>query len=192
MLIEVLVLTLVSAGVPRIVYTQDQPDARVIAEAVSALPQPLRAGAEVRVFRGGKLMKVRDGTNGMICLADDPSQEGWHVACYHESLEPFMARGRELRSQAVTSRAAIDSVRQAEIESGVLEFPNHPTALYSLFADRVVFDPASGEAEGARGLYVIYMAYATEASTGISAVSSRERPWLMFPGKPWAHVMIPR
>ncbi len=192
MLREVLVLTIVGAGVPCIAGAQDKPDARVIAEAVSALPEPLRAGAEVRAFRGGELVKVRDGTSGMICLGDDPSQEGWHVACYHQDLEPFMARGRELRAQGVTGRAAIDSVRQAEIESGRLLFPDGPTALYSLFANEGIFDPATGEAEGARGLYVIYMPYATEASTGISAVASRERPWLMFPGRPWAHVMIPR
>ncbi len=191
MLREVLVVTVVAAGVPCIADAQDQSDARLIAEAVSALPEPLRAGAEVRAFRGGELVKVRDGTNGMICLGDDPSQDGWHVACYHKDLEPFMARGRDLRARGVTNRATIDSVRAAEIETGNLEFPDHPTALYSLFANEGIIDPATGEAE-ARGLYVIYMPYATEASTGISAVSSRERPWLMFPGKPWAHVMIQR
>ncbi len=192
MLRTVFGMTVLGLGVPCLAVTQEKSDDRVIAEAVSALPEPLRAGAEVRAFRGGELVKIREGSNGLICLGDDPTQEGWHVACYHRDLEPFMARGRELRAQGIAGRAAIDSVRAAEIESGKLTFPKGPTSLYSLFAREGTFDPATGEAEGARGLYVIYMPYATEASTGLSAVASRERPWLMFPGKPWAHVMIPR
>lgn len=171
---------------------QDEPGERVIAEAVSALPEALRAGATVREFQDGKLVTVREGSNQLICLGDDPAREGWHVACYHEDLEPFMARGRELRAQGITDPAAIDSARLAEIESGKLKFPDGPTALYSLFGEDGSFDPATGTAEGAQGLYVLYLPYATEASTGISTVSSRERPWLMLPGKPWAHVMIVR
>ena len=189
------VLVLVMAGLaffPRLAAPQEGSNETVIAEAVSALPEPLRDGATVQAFRAGRLATIREGTNGLICLGDDPARDGWHVACYQESLEPFMARGRELRAQGVTDRSAIDSVRLAEIESGNLEFPDGPATLYSLFADEVAFKPATGEAEGARGLYVIYVPYATEESIGISVVSSRERPWLMFPGKPWAHIMITR
>jgi hypothetical protein len=103
-----------------------------------------------------------------------------------------MARGRELQAQGVTARPEIDKIRQAEIELGELEFPKGPTTLYSLFADEGAFNASTGEAEGAGGLYVIYVPYATEESVGVSAVSSRDRPWLMFPGKPWAHIMIVR
>ncbi len=177
---------------PRLATPQEKSNETVIAEAVSALPEPLRDGATVQAFRYGRLVTIREGTNGMICLGDDPARDGWHVACYQEGLEPFMVRGRELRAQGVTDRSAIDSVRLAEIESGKLEFPDGPATLYSLFADEVAYNPATGGAEGARGLYVIYVPYATEESIGISVVSSRERPWLMFPGRPWAHIMIPR
>lgn len=177
---------------PHDASSQAKTDDREIAEAVSALPQALRDGATVRAIRQGRLVTIRVGTNGLICLGDNPAEERWHVACYHESLDPFMERGRALRAQGVTERAAIDSIRMAEVEAGRLSMPSQPTALYSLFANDGVFDPASGEAAGARGLYVIYMPYASEATTGISAVPSQERPWLMFPGKPWAHVMISR
>ncbi len=142
-------------------------------------------------YRGGHLDVLRSGTNAMVCLADDPGREGFHVACYHESLEPFMARGRELRAQGV-ARPQLDSLRLAEIEGGSLPMPQHPTALYSLSHDADAFDPTGEVSEGVRGLYVIYLPYATEASTGISVVPAADRPWLMFPGKPWAHVMISR
>lgn len=183
---------LVWASLPGLGEAQQKSKAQEIREAVSALPAPLRDGAEVRAFQEGSLAKIRDGNNGLICLADDPRDERWHVACYHASLEPFMARGRELRAQGELSRAMVDSIRLAEIESGELAFPTGPAALYSLTGSEGDFDTESGEAPGTRSLHVIYVPYATEASLGISTRPSRERPWLMTPGKPWAHVMISR
>lgn len=162
-----------------------------IAEAVSPLPEGLRAGAEVRALIEGALVTVRDGSNEMICLADDPTREGFHAACYHRYLEPFMARGRELRAEGKT-RPEIDAMRLAEIEAGTLEMPSQPTALYSLSSDHEAWDAAAGMPIDASGLYVIYLPYATAESSGISVQPARDRPWLMYPGKPWAHVMISR
>ena len=162
-----------------------------IAAAVSPLPEGLRAGAEVRALIEGELATVRDGSNEMICLADDPTREGFHAACYHRYLEPFMVRGRELRAEGKT-RPEIDSIRLAETETGTLEMPSQPTALYSLSSDSTAWDEASGRPVDASGLYVIYLPYATPESSGISVQPARDRPWLMYPGKPWAHVMISR
>ncbi len=97
-----------------------------------------------------------------------------------------------MRRNGITARPEIDRIRREEIESGALAMPREPRALYSLFGDPAAFDYETGELEGARGLYVLYMPFATEESTGISTVSSRDRPWLMFPGTPWAHIMIAR
>lgn len=177
---------------PTVASAQEKPADRSIAEALSALPQSLRDGAEVRAFRNGELVTIRKGGNGMICLGDDPGAEGWHVVCYHVDLEPFMARGRQLRAQGIDDRVRIDSIRGVEIESGKLPFPDHPAALYSWFGDASSFNAETGEAERAQGLYVIYMPYATAEETGLTMESSRDRPWLMFPGKAWAHVMIAR
>ena len=141
-------------------------------------------------YRGGQLVSLRDGSNGLVCLADDPSREGFHAACYHADLEPFMARGRELRAEG-QERTTVDSVREAEIEQGTLAMPREPRALYSLSSEQE-YDPAAGPPADASGLYVIYMPYATQETTGIATQAAGDRPWLMFPGKPWAHVMITR
>lgn len=186
------VSVLCAAALLEAAVAQEVSESQGIAEAVSALPEAMRGAAEVRLFKGGGLVTVRSGSNGIICLGDDPADERWHVACYHESLEPFMARGRQLRAQGITERAAIDSIRGAEIESGALEFPAGPAALYSLFGEIGSYNIGTGEAEGAAALYVLYVPYGTEASTGISTTPSQERPWLMAPGEPWAHVMISR
>ncbi len=163
-----------------------------IAAAVLPLPDSMRAGAEVLGHRtaGGPLVQLRAGTNPMICLADDPNVEGYAAHCYHKSLAAFMERGRSLRAAGITKRAAVDSARLADITKGTLKMPTGPAALYSLYADSVNFDPMAGRPKGASKLLSFYIPYATEASTGISAMPLTDQPWLMYPGKPWAHLMI--
>lgn len=163
-----------------------------IAAAVLPLPDSMRAGAEVLGYRtaGGPLVQLRAGTNDMICLTDNPDIEGYAANCYVASLAAFMQRGRALRAAGVTQRSAVDSARMAEIRSGALKMPTGPAALYSLYADSLNFDPAAGRPKGARTLISLYVPYATEASTGISVQPAIDRPWLMYPGKPWAHLMI--
>lgn len=182
---------LIVAALPLTCLTgQAKSPEREIVDAVSPLPAGQQAAAAVRAYRHGTLTEIRAGTNGIICLADDPAREGFHAACYHQSLEPFMERGRALRASGLTAEAA-DSARLAALEAKTLAAPPAGAFLCSIFADDA-FDPTNGVPDGTRGLYVLYLPYATEASTGIPATPSREHPWLMYPGKPTAHVMIPR
>ena len=161
-----------------------------VAAAVLALPEGMRAGATVLGYRtAGKLVSLRQGTNGMICLADDPSDDRFHVACYAKSMDPFMARGRALRAEGVAA-TQIDTVRFREVREGKLRVPSTPAALWSLSGPATSWDPATGKVTGARALYVIYVPFATEASTGIPATPSQGSPWLMHPGTPKAHIMF--
>jgi hypothetical protein len=161
-----------------------------VAAAVMPLPAELRDGATVMGFRtAGKLEMLRRGTNGMTCLALYATRADFHVACYHENLEPFMARGRELRDQGVTG-TRVDSVRFREIADGKLKMPAQG-ALYSLSGKKEVWDPAAGTVKGAMPLAVIYMPFATTATMGLtSKPQGPGQPWLMFPGTAKAHVML--
>lgn len=170
---------------------QVKPDDRQIAEAVLAAPESRRAEAGVLGYGSdGRVTTLREGSNEMLCLADDPESEGFQVSCYHRDLEPFMARGRELRRQG-TEGEAVDSVRFAEIESGELEYPDHPAALFTLAGKSAPEDPAAGEppAESQR-LTVLYVPGATAEQLGLPAKPSGGVPWLMAQGRPDAHVMI--
>lgn len=162
-----------------------------IAAAILPLPDDLRAGAQVLGYRtANKLEQLRPGTNGMVCLALYVTRPDFHVACYHEGLEAFMARGRELRAQGVTQLAQVDSVRYAEIASGKLKMPAHG-ALYSLTArEKTAWNPSTRTVTGARPLAVVYMPGATGKSTGLSETPVATGPWLMFPGTPKAHLMM--
>ncbi len=169
---------------------QDRPAAQQIAGAVLPLPDSARGGATVLGYQNGRLTQLRAGHNGMICLADDPNQVGFQTSCYYRTLEPFMARGRSLRAAGITKRHAIDSVRLAEIKRGKIVMPKVPALLSSVFSQDSTFDPLA-PAPKVTTLHVIYMPYATEASTGIPATPMKAGPWLMYAGTPWSHVMLP-
>ncbi|HEX9895131.1 MAG TPA: hypothetical protein VGA78_14465 [Gemmatimonadales bacterium] len=164
-----------------------------IAAAVLPLPERLRPAATVLGYRDSKtLVELRKGTNGVICLADDPDVPAFHVACYHQSMEPFMARGRALRASGITGEQ-VDSVRFREIKQGTLKIPAGPAALWSLSGPPGSWDSTANEVKGGRPLYVIYIPFATEESTGLPATPAPGQPWLMFPGTPKAHIMfVPR
>ncbi|HJQ19561.1 MAG TPA: hypothetical protein VJ867_04360 [Gemmatimonadaceae bacterium] len=163
--------------------------ARQIAEAVTALPAHMREGATVLGYSaiGQPLVTLREGTNGMICLAPNPTAKDFHSACYQKGMEPFMARGRELRAQGIKGDQ-VDSVRFAEAREGKLTMPTQPSMLYQIFGG--TFDAKTSTVHGGTALYVTYIPFATEESTGISAKPSRKDPWIMFPGTPKAHIMF--
>ena len=165
------------------------PDVQIQA-ALQAAPESDRAGARVLGYGAdGSIVTLREGDNGMICLADNPEQEGWSVACYHESIEPYMARGRELRAQGVTDPQEITRRRFAEAESGDLPMPEEPAMLYVMTGDG--FDPSTGTVSNGFTRWVLYTPGATLESTGLPArPPAPGAPWLMFPGTPGAHIMI--
>lgn len=182
----ILAATAVVGGAQTVSYPSP---ARQIAAAVSPLPEQQQAGA--RVFghdSHGKLVVLRQGSNDFTCIADDGKSKQYHVACYHKSLEAFMARGRELHALN-KSREAIDSVRGADIKAGRYSMPSKPAALYQYYASRDSVD-ASQSVKGASYLYVVYTPYATQKTTGVTENPIEGGPWIMYPGKPWAHLMI--
>jgi hypothetical protein len=166
-------------------------EAQQITAAVLPLPAEFRADARVLGYRAGgkELVTLRNGSGAFTCLAPDPAAARFHVACYHKSLEPFMARGRALRASGVQGDQ-VDSTRFREIRRGTLAMPAHPAALYSLTGPPGSYDAAANTAAGARPLSVIYISGATSASTGLTATPTQGAPWIMFPGTPKAHIML--
>jgi hypothetical protein len=161
-----------------------------LAAAVLALPTEMRAGATVmRAGPDGKAVVVRQGQNGMTCFLPNPTGARFQSACYHESLEPFMARGRELRAQGVKGDQ-VDTVRFAEAKAGKLKLPAGPASLYQLFGEAGAYDPATNTVKGGNPLFVVYIPNATAESTGLQTKPVRGSPWLMQAGTPKAHIMF--
>ena len=159
-----------------------------IAGAVQAAPAERRDGARILGYGSdGRLKTVRQGTNDLVCLADDPKKEGFHVACYHRDLEPYMARGRELRAQGVHGEAN-RKTRWREVDEGQLALPREPKTVYVLSGR--AFDPTQHAVTEGYLRWVIYLPYATPESTGLSLSPAENGPWLMLPGTAGAHIMI--
>jgi hypothetical protein len=135
----------------------------------------------------GKLVTLREGSNDLVCLADDPKKEKLSIACYHKELEPYMARGRELIAQGIKGKER-NAIRWKEIADGKLNMPREARTLYVLTGSG--FDATAGEVKDSYLRWVIYKPYATPESTGLSVSPSPGAPWLMFSGTAGAHVMI--
>lgn len=162
-----------------------------IKAALLAAPADKRAGAAVYGYSASKeFVLLRKGTNELICLADNPDEPGFSVACYHRDLEPFMQRGRDLRKAGIKGRAVFDT-REQEVKSGKLKMPDQPTTLYVYSAKEEDFDAATGAVKNGALRYVIYIPYATAESTGLPIKpEGPAMPWIMDPGTHGAHIMI--
>jgi hypothetical protein len=158
-----------------------------IKTALLAAPKADQAGATVLGYdAGGAVVTLRKGTNNFICLADNPKQKGFSVACYHRDLEPFMARGRELAAQG-KSAAEVFNIREEEVKAKKLPMPDK--SILNVATGKV--DEKSGEVTDLYTRYVIYIPYATVDSTGIPLVPVADgAPWIMNPGTHRAHIMI--
>ena len=163
------------------------PAADQIASALVAAPDDRKEGAAVIGWtESGDNVTLREGSNDLICLADDPATEGFNAACYHVDLGPFMARGRDLKREGVQGMAR-STKRFEEVEAGTLPMPDGPRALYVTSGKS--FDAATGEVEEEFTRWVLYVPGATAEDLGLSA-SPGEGPWLMGAGTPGAHIMI--
>lgn len=162
-----------------------------IATATLAAPDMYRDSATVLGYNAkGKLVTLREGTNELVCLANDPNKDGISVACYSVELEPFMARGRELIAEGKTEKEKRE-VRQKEIEAGTLKMPNEAAAVYVLTADDKDLNTKTGELENSHIRYVFYKPYMTGKNTGLpTKPQGMGMPWLMDPGTHRAHIMI--
>ena len=166
-------------------------DEALIATALMAAPQESRKGCKVIGFNmAGDFVTLKEGDNEFICLADNPKKDGFSSACYHITLEPFMARGRELRSEGKNGKE-IFNIREEEVKSGELSMGKPGSTLHLYYGSETLYDPETSEVDGAQYRYVVYLPWATSESTGLpeSPIGSNH-PWIMNPGTHKAHIMI--
>ena len=160
-----------------------------IAGAVQAAPADQRESATVIGFDAqGKHTTLRKGTGILVCLADDPREDKFSVACYHKDLEPFMARGRELAALGTEGTWP----RGPALEGDPGRHPGHAEGAAAHY-DR------AGQRVRRRDRH----SWQTATPAGSSTRPARRpnppacrltpgpgAPWLMFPGTPGAHIMI--
>lgn len=165
-------------------------DEALVATALMAAPEVSRSGCKVIGYNmAGEFVTFKKGTNEFIVLVDNPNQEGFNAACYHKDLEPFMARGRALKAEGKGGQDIFD-IREQEMKAGQLQITPGST-LHIYYGPKSMYDPETSKVEGAKLRYVVYLPWATAASTGLpESPVAANHPWIMNPGTHRAHIMI--
>jgi len=165
-------------------YAQSR--AEIIAKALSPLPEDLRADATVYTYdeATGERITLKEGTNHVECRPTDA--EGF-TRC-----NPIYLRGRndlsaKLRAQGLEGDELNAALQKAEDEGRIA-----PRRFGSLSYRR--FDTP----DRIQYLFVISLPNATPEDLGMpigpqrdNALAGRGTPWMMRPGTPGAHLMIP-
>jgi hypothetical protein len=166
-------------------------DEALIATALMAAPEESRANCKVIGYNmAGEFVTLREGNNQFIVLADNPDKPGFNAACYHKDLEPFMARGRELKNEGKTAKEIFD-IREEETKSGKLDMGKQGATLHIYYGSEESYDPETSKVTDAQYRYVVYLPFATAQSTGLPEKPiNANHPWIMNPGTHRAHIMI--
>lgn len=189
-------LLLITCLVTTQMFSQEQrhkilPEEIQIYTATLPAPEEDKDGAMVYGYaEDGNLVVLREGSNNLVCIADNPGKEGISVSCYSKKLEPFMARGRELNKQGLSFEERM-KIRGEEVADGSLKMPEVPSMMYVYFGKDENYDTSTGKLKDGKFRYVIYTPFATTESTGLpDKPHAPGMPWLMDPGTHRAHIMI--
>lgn len=159
----------------------------------ATLPAPEMEKDKAMVYgynSNGDFVVLREGSNNLICIADDPNRKGISVSCYSKKLEPFMKRGRELVAEGKGLKEKRE-IRGMEVAKGLLEMPKEPSMSYIYYGSDEAYDTKTGELKDGQFRYVIYTPFATTESTGLpDKPHAKGMPWLMDPGTFRAHIMV--
>ncbi|HXV68641.1 MAG TPA: hypothetical protein VD738_06915 [Nitrospira sp.] len=142
--------------------------------AESAAPASLSKHATI-MDREGKVL--RKGTNGWMCLPDDPNTPGTDPMCMNEPWIDFMEAVKNKRTPAYTQ------VGIAYMLQGDRPVSN---------TDPYAKEPKPGEdwVEGL-GAHIMVLVPDAAAMNNVSTDSKNGGPWVMWADTPYAHLMIP-
>lgn len=159
--------------------TSESSRAAKIANAVTAAPEEISRNATVKDWpakEGGGMAVLRQGTNGWVCLPDDPTTPGNDPMCmdgaFHDAVAAYFA------GQA----PKVTRVGYAYMLTSDAEGSNT--------------DPTAQRATPTNqwhhaGPHVMILYPDAKLLEGVPTTPSAYGPYVMFPGTPIAHVMLP-
>jgi len=178
-----IVAALLSAASLAPALAQTMSKDELIAQAVSAAPEELRAGATVVNYDAkGDPVVLRQGTNDIVCTPNQ-NKDNYSVSCYAKILRAQRDLQAKDKAMGKDPKATAADV-QAAMASGQLPKVPVGTTMYSL----------SGRNQAmARGMWVVLVPGMTAAESGLpTKPTAAGTPWLMRAGTPGAHIHIPQ
>lgn len=160
--------------------------AEEIQKAVLPLPEDLRAGATIYTYdEHGDRKILRQGTNMVECMPKDPA-DGF-TRCSNKVTADRRDFQAKLKAEKKSAKEIQEAVAQATKEGKLKPAP------YGVMSYRY-----SDDDKRIKLLWVMSVPGATPETTGVSTASQRDAalkgkgmPWMMLPGTPGAHIMIP-
>ncbi len=145
-----------------------------IASAMSAAPVSISADAAVMAWDGTQL---REGTNDWTCLPDNADTPGTDPECVNEAWLNFMNAYMNKTEPTYTEIGFSYMLQGDTPVSNSDPFATEPTG-----PEDWVTDP---------GPHLMIVVPDAEMLEGISTDHLNGGPWIMWPGTPYAHIMIP-
>ena len=173
------------------------PDAEEIALAVTAAPAELSNNAAVVTVRDGKVITIREGTNGSTCMVARDSHAGsLYPICFNPEGTRTVLKRELMQVRLRTLGVAEDSIDRAVASAykrGELEAPREIALAYMMSPKQILF--SSAEASGRRvGAWhphlMFYVPGATPAKFGLADGGTGEPIQVGSPGTPQAEVII--
>ena len=146
----------------------------------------MRAGATVYKYdpKTGERIVLRPGSNALECTPRGADGFTW---CYNKVSAARRDMSAKLRAEGKDDKA-IQAAIEAATKAGTLKPTPFGTMSYRLY----------GKRDRIQLLWVLSVPGATPDTIGVTTASAREdalelrgTPWLMLPGTPGAHIMIP-
>lgn len=153
-------------------------DAQLIASAESAGPPAISKAATIMVMDGKSMRTLRKGTNGWTCMPDDPSTPGPDPMCADRN---GMIWGDALQAHKPPPPGLIGT---AYMLAGGSDASN---------LDPFATKPKDGKWV-TTGPHLMILNARVAANSGYptkEANPDTSRPYVMFGGTPWAHIMVP-
>jgi hypothetical protein len=153
-------------------------DAKIIASAMSAAPKAVAASATIIVMsKDGSMRVVRKGTNGYTCMPDSPTAPGPSAMCLD-------ANAWEWAGAWMGHKAPPNKVGFMYMMAGGTDASN---------TDPYAKGPAPGNHWIKTGPHVMVVGPAVKAMAGYpkSADPDTTKPYVMWAGTPYEHLMIP-
>jgi len=162
------------------------------AAAVLPLPTQLRdAATVVRLDSSLQPEIIRNGTNGMVCIADAPNDDRFDVRCYRDTFIPVVYRAFQLGYQVAGEKVG------AEVKAGTLQLSKEPTAGYRCLGPAAGYNASRNSFDARIECWQsIHFPFRTAAEVGfpdeadVPKSQQRSTPYVMASGSYWAHVMI--
>ena len=148
-----------------------------IASATSAGPKNITAGATIaEIGADGKLVTLRAGTNGWLCLPDDPNTPKPDPICadkmWQQWFEAWMAKKPPMVKQ----------VGIAYMLMGSSDASN---------TDPFAKQPAAGQDWVVVGAHTMVLLPDPKQLDSYPSDPKANGPFVMFKGTPYAHLMVP-